>query len=82
MSDQRRVCDLSAGELLEAALHAAGGFGLRVRMVVELYAEPAGDGWLIRQARARPASVEHAATVGRRQLLAPRIEAPRDDLAA
>lgn len=67
MTDTRRVCDLSAGELLEAALEATSGLGwTRSAWVLELHAI---DG-VVRKLEARPVAERPVAfTLGRHALL-------------
>jgi hypothetical protein len=60
--DPRRVDDLSAAELLEAAVERMAASGITSgQWLVELYLS---DG-RIRQARVRPPHVEHHASLGR-----------------
>jgi hypothetical protein len=66
MSDVRRVCDLNAAELLEAALVAAADFGWASgRWVFEIHAN---DGFVRRMVPTRIEDVPIRVVVGRRQL--------------
>lgn len=66
MSDQRRICDLTPVELLEAALQKCDAFGWASgRWVLELHAN---DGWLRRIVPTRLEEVPIRVVVGRHQL--------------